>query len=170
MIVHETKRLLLESWNLDHFEPFAELARDPVVMRYISDGSTWPDSKIGWFLGLQHAYQQTLGYSFWKMTLHESGELVGLCGLSPNPALGETELGWWLKPSHWHRGFASEAARHAYEMAFYRHGLTRLIARAYDTNTASVRIIQDLGMTHERTLETNAIGSVLMFGAVPPQD
>lgn len=47
MIVHETSRFLLKTWNLEDIDAFAGIARDPDVMRYIAQGEPWPDSRIG---------------------------------------------------------------------------------------------------------------------------
>jgi RimJ/RimL family protein N-acetyltransferase len=171
-IIHETPRLWLTSWELEDFDAFAPIARDPQVMRYIAAGQPWPDARIGWFMGLQRAYQHSLGHCCWKLVEKDTGTLIGFCGIAPLPQLGETEIGWWLKRSHWGRGLAREAAHQVCRAAFADHGLTRLVARVYAQNTASLRLIDGLGMTYSRDLETTAIGKVLLyqkdgFGPVP---
>lgn len=162
-IIHETERLILKNWELDDFEAFAAIARDPQVMRYIAEGLPWSDSRIGWFMGLQRAHQHGLGYCCWKLVEKDSNHLIGLCGLAPVFSLGETEIGWWLKPSHWHQGFAQEAALFVADAAFKQHGVDRLIARVYDGNHASIRLIDKLGMSLVRTLKQTDVGSILLY-------
>lgn len=165
MIVHETKRLLLETWELEDFDAFAEVARDPEVMHYIAEGTPWPDSRIGWFMGLQRAFQQCLGYCNWKLTDRDNGQLIGFCGLAPLPAIEATEIGWWLKPAYWGQGYAFEAAECALGSAFNTHALDRVVARAYHSNKRSIDLIKRLGMRYDRQLATNEIGEVLLFYA-----
>ena len=161
--VHETKRLLLQTWALADFDAFAPIARDPKVMAFIAEGEPWPDSRIGWFMGEQAAHQHHLGYCCWKLVEKESGELIGICGIAPLADLGETEIGWWVKPSHWHKGLAFEAASCVERAAFAEHGLKKLVARVYEQNTASVRLIEKLEMMFSRRLDENDNGTVLLF-------
>lgn len=167
-IVHETERLALQTWELDDFAEFATIARDPVVMRFIADGKPWPDSRIGWFMGLQHAHQHSLGYCCWKLIEKETSDLIGFCGIAPEFGLNETEIGWWLKRSHWHRGFASEAAFCVERASFTVHRLERLVARVYQQNLSSVRLIEKLGMTFVRRLAETDVGTVLLFEKETP--
>jgi len=163
MIVHETPRLLLETWTLDDFDRFAEIARDPEVMRFIATGEPWTDARIGWFMGLQSAYQQTLGYCNWKLTDRASGELLGFCGLAPLASLGEIEIGWWLKPAQWGQGLATEAADRVVRVAFAVHRINRIVARTYRSNTRSISLIDRLGMTFDRLLDPGPAGEIALF-------
>lgn len=163
MIVHETSRLSLETWALEDFAAFAEVARDPKVMHYIAEGQPWPDSRIGWFMGLQRAYQETLGYCNWKLTSRANGELIGFCGLAPLPMADAPEIGWWLKPAHWGKGYASEAAEKVLDVAFSAHDLERVVARACRKNERSIKLMKRLGMVFERSLKTNAISEVMLY-------
>ncbi len=163
MIVHETPRLLLESWDLDDFEAFAAIARDPEVMRFIAEGKPWPDSKIGWFMGKQAALQETLGFCNWKITDRTSRELLGFCGIAPLASVGEIEIGWWLKPAHWQKGIAFEAAERVVSAAFEDHSIHRIVARAYRSNTRSVALMERLGMTFDRLLEPGPVGDIVLF-------
>ena len=139
-------------------------------MRFIADGHPWTDSRIGWFMGLQRAHQHDLGYCCWKLIEKDSGDLIGFCGIAPIFSLGNTEIGWWLKPSHWNRGYAFEAASQVEKMAFEEHGLKRLVARVYDKNTASLRLIQKLGMTFLRQLESTNVGVVHLYEKHTPSN
>lgn len=100
-----------------------------------------------------------------------SDDLIGFCGIAPVLSMGETEIGWWLRPSHWHRGLAFEAASCVERAAFDVHGVSRLVARAYEANLPSVRLIRKLGMTFARSLDPTPVGSVLLFEKnAPPVD
>ena len=163
MIVYETPRLFLEIWALEDFEAFAAVARDPKVMRFIAEGEPWTDSRIGWFMGKQSALQETLGFCNWKLTDRTSREFLGFCGLAPLPSVDEIEIGWWLKPAFWRQGLAFEAAERVLRAAFEEHDIHRIVARAYRANTRSIALMQRLGMTFDRPLDSGPAGEVVLF-------
>ncbi|MEP0944569.1 MAG: GNAT family N-acetyltransferase [Rhizobiaceae bacterium] len=167
VVVKETDRLALQTWELEDFAAFAAIARDPEVMQFIANGKPWPDSRIGWFMGLQRAHQHSLGYCCWKLVEKDTNALVGFCGIAPVFSLNETEIGWWLRRSHWRQGLALEAARCVVQMAFSELAIKRLVARVYEQNLASVRLIEKLGMTFARTLDQTDVGTVLLFEKQP---
>lgn len=168
MIVHETPRLLLETWGLNDFEAFAAIARDPQVMRFIAEGAPWPDARIGWFMGKQSALQETLGFCNWKLTDRASHELIGFCGLAPLQLVNEIEIGWWLKPAYWRKGLAFEAAERVVSAAFNEHAIRRIVARAYRANTRSVTLMERLGMGFDRLLDPGPVGEIVLFSLDHP--
>ena len=163
MIVHKTQRLFLETWELEDFESFALIARDPRVMRFIAEGNPWPDSRIGWFMGKQCALQESLGFCNWKLTDRNNTELIGFCGIAPLQPIDEIEIGWWLKPEYWKKGLAFEAAECVVNAAFEVHDFTRIVARAYRNNTSSIALMRRLGMVFDRVLDTNHLGDIVLF-------
>lgn len=60
------------------------------------------------------------------------------------------ELGWTLDPAHTGRGYATEAARALLDHCFTHIGVRRVTANCFTANTASVRLIQRLGMRLEQ--------------------
>lgn len=163
MVVHKTQRLFLETWDLKDFDAFACIARDPQVMRFIGEGDPWPDSRIGWFMGMQSVLHQTLGFCNWKLSDRASGELIGFCGLAPLQQINEIEIGWWLKPAYWKKGLAFEAAECVVAAAREDLGVGRIVARAYRENTNSIKIMDRLGMVFDRVLETNSHGEIVLY-------
>ena len=83
----------------------------------------------------------------------DSEELVGEIALTLVDAQSaQVEIGWALHPDHTGRGYASEAAGTAVDLAFERLGAHRVFARLDSLNTASARVCERLGMRHEATL------------------
>ena len=58
---------------------------------------------------------------------------------------GAPELGYWLTPAAWGRGYATEAGRAVLHMARHALGLRRLRARHFVDNPASARVLGKLG-------------------------
>ena len=82
------------------------------------------------------------------------GRLIGHIFFSPC-AFSTWEIGWMLNRTYWKNGYASEAASAVIGQAF-RAGLAhRVIAMCNPENTASVRVMQRLGMRYEGTLVKN---------------
>jgi RimJ/RimL family protein N-acetyltransferase len=68
--------------------------------------------------------------------------IVGTVGLHDK---GEgLEIGYWIAPDHWGRGYATEAARGALEVA-RALGHRRVLAGHYVDNPASGRVLRKLG-------------------------
>jgi RimJ/RimL family protein N-acetyltransferase len=124
-------------------------------MRYIGDGSPWPEERSRQFVERQIALFGERGFCLWKLL--KDGGPIGFCGLQPLPETDEIEIGWWLARAWWGQGLATEAAREALRDGFERVGLQRIVAIAQPANRASVRIMQKLGMRFDRMTESHGI-------------
>jgi RimJ/RimL family protein N-acetyltransferase len=150
-----TDRLLLRRWTDADSEPYVTLCGDPEVMRHIADGSTLePAAAVAQIERFERHWEQ-YGYGLWAVELLDGGGFVGFAGLSQPLFLPEVmpavELGWRFAVTHWGKGYATEAGRAALDFGFDQVGLDRVIGIADDSNTASWRVMEKLGMTLERT-------------------
>ena len=73
----------------------------------------------------------------------EQPELIGGTGLHPQG--DELEIGYWLTPSAWGRGYATEAGRAVVDMARHALGRKRLVSGHFLDNPASGRVLRKLG-------------------------
>ena len=80
---------------------------------------------------------------FQIVTRHDN-RLIGGIGLLREEHGGH-EIGYWLTPSDWGRGYATEAGRAVIDMARHALALPRLAARHYCDNPASGRVLRKLG-------------------------
>jgi len=87
-------------------------------------------------------------YGLWPIELVVSGELIGAVLLQPLPDSEQVEIGWHLNPDFWGRGYATEAARGAAELAFGPRGLKRVVAVVDPDNVRSLAVCRRLGMVH----------------------
>ncbi|MFB1082596.1 GNAT family N-acetyltransferase [Jeotgalibacillus sp. JSM ZJ347] len=81
-----------------------------------------------------------------------TGELYGSVGISIHKAFNNGELGYWIGEEHWGKGYATEAAEAMIRFAFGEKGLHKVYARCFDTNPASGKVIEKLGMKKEGVL------------------
>ena len=146
-----TGRLTLVPWREAHRQPFADLAADPEVMRYLTPtpnralSDAWIDRQI--------AHQAAHGFCFWAVELAESGLFIGSVGLVRvgyqahfTPAV---EAGWRLVRRFWGQGYGPEAARAALRFGFEAAGLPQVVANACVANVNSQKVMQALGMTRD---------------------
>ena len=77
---------------------------------------------------------------------HEGGappRLVGGCGIHRSG--DDHEIGYWLTPDAWGRGYATEAGRAMLGIARYALGHDRLVSGHFVDNPASGRVLRKLG-------------------------
>jgi ribosomal-protein-alanine N-acetyltransferase len=91
----------------------------------------------------------------------DSDTLIGICGLQRLPEGPDVEIGWWLAPTHWGQGLATEAARHALAYGFEVSNLERIVAIAHPANRDSLRVMERIGMRFEREAMHKGIRVVL---------
>lgn len=77
-----------------------------------------------------------------------SGEVVGQIGLIWNEINGEKilEVGYILKKSCWHKGYAIEGARACLQYGFDLFDIPKIIATIQPENLASIAVAERIGM------------------------
>jgi ribosomal-protein-alanine N-acetyltransferase len=86
------------------------------------------------------------------VTERDGGALVGACGLMVARVPYRAELGYWIAPDRWGRGYATEAARAVVAFGFETWGLARIEASHFLRNPASGRVLEKIGMRREGVL------------------
>jgi len=144
--VIETERLALRPLSEGDLDALYRISNDPLVRRYLWDDEPVSRAKIGEVIteSMRSFVEEGLGI----FGLRPCGEdtLVGFCGFLRLPGMEEVELGYELTPELWGRGLATEAARACLRFAFETRGLERVVAGADAPNTASLRVLEKLGM------------------------
>ncbi len=79
----------------------------------------------------------------------DSGELVGLCGIAVLEGSEQGEIWYLLRPDHWGRGIATEAARSLLRIGFTEMNLHRMFATCLPENPRSCHVLDKIGMRKE---------------------
>jgi RimJ/RimL family protein N-acetyltransferase len=144
-----TDRLLMRRWQDSDREPFAALNADPETMRYFPNTIDRVASDA--FVDRIEARFDGQGYGLWALEVADSGEFIGYTGLNPMPegvpGAGGMEIGWRLAKHAWHRGYATEAAMAALDVAFAGAGLAELWSMTAVLNEPSQAVMRRIGMT-----------------------
>jgi RimJ/RimL family protein N-acetyltransferase len=105
------------------------------------------------------------GFGLYAVELRESGIPIGICGLIKRDALEDVDLGFAFLAQFRSQGFALEAAVATLEYGRQELGLSRIVAVVAPKNTASIRLLEKLGMKLERKAQlTDGAEEVCIFG------
>lgn len=151
-----TARLLLRSPHVEDLEGIVALWTDPQVTRHIGgprDGAMVCDFFRGYAADPGGVSQQE-GERWWSLVELTSGHFVGLCCLLEKEVQGQTEveIGYFLLPDYWGRGYATEAATRVVEHAWGEPHLDSLVALVDPDNPSSAAVARKLGMVLEETV------------------
>ena len=141
MFVRTERLLLRPGWVEDAPALTEAFAREHVVFNLAR--APWPfaigDAEA--YLGRDRKageadlmiFQRTMG----------APRLIGGIGIADRD--GELELGYWIVPSHWGLGFATEAGHAVVAMARDTLRIRRLVSGHFSDNPASGRVLEKLG-------------------------
>jgi len=87
------------------------------------------------------------------ITIPPSNTVKGVIKISrQQEKIREWEIGWAVHPDEWGKGYATEAAWHMIDWAFREFNLHRVVAFCHACNSASIRVMEKLGMQLEGRL------------------
>lgn len=146
-----TARLVLRPWREEDLAPFAELNADPVVMAHFP--STLSRSQSDALVERIEEARRRDGFGLWAVEVPGAVPFAGFVGLSrvlfPAHFTPAVEDGWRLARDHWGRGYATEGARAALDMAFGPLRLDQVVSFTSSGNRRSRRVMERLGMVHD---------------------
>lgn len=150
-VILETERLFLREMTQDDFPSLCNILQDEETM-YAYEGA-FTDSEAQEWLDRQRARYQKWGFGLWAVILRDNGKMIGQCGLTMQPWKEEEvlEVGYLFERSHWHKGYATEAAMACKQYAFDVLQAKDVCSIVRDTNTASQHVAVRNGMTIEDT-------------------
>ena len=146
-IILETERMYLREMSPEDFKAICLIMQDEQTMQAYN--GAFADCDIRTWIERQLQRYDTYGYGLWAAIRKDSGELIGQCGLTRQYWLERQviEVGYLFRRDHWHKGYATEAAKACKTYAFGQLEANRLCAIIRDTNTSSQRVAQRIGMT-----------------------
>ena len=164
----ETERLLMREFTPADLDTLVEQRSDPEVNKYLGGTRLQNPEKLAarlrFYIDCYDQYGFGTGAIIWK----ETGEIIGSSGLQPLDGTSEIEVGYTLIKSFWRKGIGFETAKAWLDFGFNVKNLGRIVAVAYPENTGSWRIMEKLGMKHEK----NAVfyGAECVFYAVSREE
>jgi RimJ/RimL family protein N-acetyltransferase len=81
------------------------------------------------------------------ITIPPKDTVIGIIKISrQQETIREWEVGWAVHPDEWGKGYATEAAWHLMDLGFKELNIHRVVAFCHVDNSASVRVMEKLGM------------------------
>lgn len=147
----ETKRLILREFQPKDVHQIAPILANPQVMKFSPTGilsALQTQEKIDGFIT---SYKE-FGFGKWAVIFKESNQLIGYCGIAIEQIdnVTEREIGYRLHPNFWGKGLATEAASATIQYGFEQFKFTDIIGIVNPANTASVRVLEKIGMKSEK--------------------
>lgn len=146
----ETERLYLRQISSEDEEGLFKLHSDPIVQKYTGEPPVTSREEIAKAIASRNEHYNTHGYGRWATLIKDGGHFVGWAGLAYLPEFDETDLGYRFLQEYWGMGLATEASRAILEYGFDILNLERIVAIAMKENTASIRVMQKVGMQFEK--------------------
>ncbi len=137
-----TRRLTLRpGWPEDAATLATAIAHEDVVMRLARVPWPYGEADAATFLAMSHPP----GDVVMMICAHEgsSPRLIGTIGIHAQH--GAHELGYWLTPDAWGRGYATEAGQAVVAIARHALPVRRLEAGYFADNPASGKVLRKLG-------------------------
>ncbi len=161
-VVLHTERLTLLPFAESDLDITLEMFTDPEVRRHTGGAMDEADVRKDFAKSTRRGGNGCIG--IWCITDRETGEKLGTGALLPMPIEdhitdydllvpgsmpdADIEIGYFLKPSAWGRGYATEATRRLLQMAFEESPLAEVVATCAEANEESWNVLLKSGFTY----------------------
>ncbi|MCA1040087.1 GNAT family N-acetyltransferase [Bacillus infantis] len=169
-----TDRLLLRLFQVSDAETVAKLCDNYNLYKstlYLPYPYSLNDA-LSWMEHHRENFNEDKSYEL-AVTGKETGELFGAIALSNNQRFRHGELAYWIGEEYWGKGYATEAAQAMVRFAFEEKNYHRVFARYFESNPASGRVMEKLGMKEEGVLADHVrkegrYESLVCYGLINP--
>lgn len=155
-----TERLRLTPLVADDIDIALELFTDPEVLKFVCDALTEDEVRQEMSDSIRRGGNGGIG--IWCVADRETGEKLGDSYLLPMPidtddvdfglvVMGQMpdadiEIGYFLKPSAWGQGYATEICKRLLQFAFQEVSLNEVVASVDDGNVVSKKVLEKSGL------------------------
>ena len=150
----QTERIFLRPIDRTDAQNLHNLNSNPEVMKYLSPCHTTIEGAreaLVRIVAKNERYKNQLG--LFAAIEKKSSEFIGWFILRPDSEDPDNtqnlEIGYRLKQEFWGQGFATEVSKALVEKAISDFKVKRIYAMAIKLNTASIRIMEKVGLTFE---------------------
>lgn len=159
--IAETDRLIIRNWTQNDIEPYAAIIGDPDVMKYIGHGRPRPYEEAILAVKKYIGQIESQGWARFAVVLKKTNTIIGFCGYDHYN--GELDFGWRLGKAHWGKGYATEAAKEVFRLGVEVFDFPRIVCISYKDNTASINVIEKLGLAFEKEFDFLDKGRVVQY-------
>ena len=151
----ETERLIIRRFVPEDANDVYEACNDFEMVK-TTLGLPWLYTKemaASWITKLSQREKEGTSYEYAICFKENPSIIIGCIALTDiNPKARRAEMGYWVARKHWKKGVATEAAKAMLNYGFDELGLHSVIARYFDINPASGRVMEKCKMTYVGTI------------------
>ena len=148
-------RLGFRNWESDDIEIMAELNADVEVMEFFP--ATQSRDQTALFIERMQTEFAEKGFCYFAVDTLDNQELIGFIGIHEQTFEADftpcIDIGWRLRRSAWHKGYATEGAKRVLEYAFHDLQLEKIYSLTPVINLPSENVMKKIGMTRLRTFD-----------------
>lgn len=154
LICLETKRLILRNHTINDLHSYHKLLSDKDTMYYLKDikTSSLEDSKTNLINVIEDASSNNRRNYFFRIENKVTKAYIGEIGYTVTgfTPLGKlVDLGYFIFPKFWNKGYVTEAVKEVIQFAFVDNNVFRISAGCIKDNKGSERVMQKCGMIKE---------------------
>lgn len=160
----ETKRLLLEKFDEEDHVFIVRLVNSEGWLKYIGDRKVrTKDEAIAYLRNGPMKSYEVNGFGLCKVSLKETGEPIGMCGLIKRETLEDIDIGFAFLPEYAGAGYGFEIAQATLNYGFNDLSMQRIVGITIPTNERSIKLLEKIGMRLEKSYNSNG-EELLLYG------
>lgn len=142
----QSERLSMREMNTLDIPALNRILQDIDVMYAYEH--PFSDEEVAQWLKKQMENYRRYGFGLWAVILKQTGEMIGQCGLTMQAwgMRNVPEIGYLFAKAHWHRGYATEAAKACKQYAFEHLGMDEVFSIIRENNLPSQNVARRNGM------------------------
>lgn len=141
----------LRKWQITDVQSLAYHLNNKHIWDYCRDRLPYPYTEADASTFIEHAMQQKEQSEF---CIEVRGEAVGNIGFvrAQDVERYNAEVGYWLAEKYWRLGITTDALKLAISQYLQHTDIVRLYATVFETNPASMRVLEKAGFKKACTL------------------
>lgn len=152
-----TDRLILRPFRMDDVPAVENMLSTPHIDEHtLNFPHPYPPGFAEGWISRHQGWAEHGTHLQWAVALQDDTP-VGAIGIALRADPAHGDIGYWIGPDHWNKGYATEATRAVIAYGFDTLGLPRIQASCFVGNDASARVLQKAGMTEEGTLREHLL-------------
>jgi RimJ/RimL family protein N-acetyltransferase len=149
-----TERLLIRELSIVDASFMFRLMNSPNWIRFIGDRNVKTIAEASNYISSRiiSSYRNN-GFGLYLVTMKNTREPIGICGLVKREGLHHPDLGFAILPQYERMGYASEAAAAVLEYAGNTLRLKQVEGITTKSNAASVSVLEKAGMKYVENIK-----------------
>ncbi len=151
MIIASTERLHIRELSVSDSPFILELVNTPTWLKFIGDRGVknLDDAKAYLKKGPLKSYDDN-GFGLYWVGLRDSNLPIGMCGVIKRADFESPDIGFAFLPEYEGKGYGYESASAVLDYCKTEFHLKRILGITLEENTASIHLLEKLGLKFEK--------------------